>query len=36
MSSFWGYPYADVLATVMIIALSALALYQARTYVRQI
>ena len=36
MTSYWGYPYADVLAIVMIVGLSALALYQARTYSRQL
>ncbi len=36
MTSYWGYPYADVLAIVMIVGLSALALYQARTYSQQL
>jgi hypothetical protein len=36
MTDYWGYPFADVLAIVMIVGLSALALYQARTYTRQL
>ena len=36
MTPYWGYPFADVLAIVMIIGLSALALYQARTYTKQL
>lgn len=36
MTSYWAYPLADVLAIVMIVGLSALALYQARTYTRQL
>lgn len=34
--NYWGYPFADVLAIVMIVGLSALALYQARTYTKQL
>lgn len=33
MSEFWGYPGADVLAIIVITALSALVLYQARKFV---
>ena len=36
MTSYLGYPFADVLAIVMIVGLSALALYQARTYTKQL
>ncbi len=36
MSEFWGYPGADVLAVLVIVALSACALYHARTFVRKI
>jgi hypothetical protein len=36
MTHYWGYPFADVLAVAMIVALSAYALYQARTYTRQL
>jgi len=36
MTDYWGYPFADVLAIVMIVGLSALALYQARTDTRQL
>jgi hypothetical protein len=36
MSDFWGYPGADILAVVVIIALSGFALYQARTFVSKI
>jgi hypothetical protein len=32
MSQFWGYPGADVLALIVISALSLLALYHARTF----
>ena len=31
-----GYPFADVLAILLIVGLSALALYQARTYTKQL
>ncbi len=33
MSDFWGYPGADILAIMVISALSLLALYQARQFV---
>jgi len=33
MSEFWGYPWAEVLAVVLISALSVLTLYQARKFV---
>lgn len=36
MTHYWGYPFADVLAIVVIVGLSALALYQARTYTKQL
>lgn len=36
MSEFWGYPGADILAVVVIIALSGFVLYQARTFVTKI
>tara|TARA_R110001599_G_scaffold80179_2_gene216796 strand:- start:1794 stop:1904 length:111 start_codon:yes stop_codon:yes gene_type:complete len=36
MSDFWGFPGADILAVVVIIVLSSLALYQARTFVTKI
>jgi hypothetical protein len=36
MSDFWGYPGADMLAVAVIIVLSGLALYQARTFVTKI
>jgi hypothetical protein len=36
MSDFWGYSGADVLALIMITALSLLALYHARTFVTKI
>jgi len=36
MSQFWGYPGADVLAIIVISALSLLALYHARTFVTKI
>ncbi|CAJ0773379.1 hypothetical protein R8510_03559 [Ralstonia chuxiongensis] len=36
MTQYWGYPFADVLAILMIVGLSALALYQARTYTKQL
>ncbi|CAM4146660.1 hypothetical protein VRRI112168_15875 [Vreelandella rituensis] len=36
MSEFWGFPGADILAVAVIIALSGLALYQARTFVTKI
>ncbi len=36
MSDFWGYPGADVLAIVIITALSLTALYHARTFVTKI
>ena len=36
MSDFWGYPGADIVAVVVIIALSSLALYQARTFVTKL
>lgn len=36
MSEFWGFPGADILAVVVIIGLSGLALYQARTFVTKI
>lgn len=36
MTHYWGYPFADVLAIAMIVGLSALALYQARTYTKQL
>lgn len=36
MSEFWGYPGADILAVVVIVALSAAALYHARTFVTKI
>ncbi|MFT6913863.1 MAG: hypothetical protein ACJAWL_000149 [Motiliproteus sp.] len=36
MSDFWGYPGADTLAVAVIIVLSCLALYQARTFVTKI
>lgn len=35
MSEFWGYPGADMLAIVLITALSALTLYHARIFVSQ-
>lgn len=34
MSEFWGYPYADVLAVVVIGGLSAVCLLCARLFVR--
>jgi len=38
MSDFWGYPGADIVAVavVVIIVLSSLALYQARTFVTKL
>ena len=36
MSDFWGYAGADVLAIVIITALSLVALYPARTFVTKI
>ncbi len=36
MSDFWGYPGADVLALIVISALSLFALYNARTFVTKI
>ncbi|EHA15592.1 hypothetical protein HAL1_10047 [Halomonas sp. HAL1] len=36
MSEFWGFPGADILAVAVIIILSSLALYQARTFVTKI
>ncbi len=36
MSEFWGFPGADILAVTVIIVLSGLALYQARTFVTKI
>ncbi len=36
MSEFWGFPDADILAVAVIIILSSLALYQARTFVTKI
>lgn len=36
MTQYWGYPFADALAILMIVGLSALALYQARTYTKQL
>ncbi len=32
MSDFWGYPGADILAIVLIVGLSGLCLYLARTW----
>lgn len=36
MSEFWGFPGANILAVAVIIILSSLALYQARTFVTKI
>lgn len=36
MSEFWGFPGADRVAVAVIILLSGLALYQARTFVTKI
>lgn len=36
MSEFWGYPGADIVAVAVIIVLSCLALYQARSFVTKI
>ncbi len=36
MSDFWGYPGADVLAIIVITALSLGALYHARSFVTKI
>jgi hypothetical protein len=36
MSEFWGFPGADILAAIVIIVLSGLALYQARTFVTKL
>ncbi len=36
MSEFWGYAGADVLAIIVISALSALALYHARIFVSRL
>jgi hypothetical protein len=36
MSDFWGFPGADMLAVVVIIVLSSVVLYQARTFVTKI
>ncbi len=36
MSSFWGYTGADILAIVLITALSLVCLYQARTFVKKL
>lgn len=36
MSDFWGFPGADILAVVVIIALSGFVLYQARTFVTKL
>lgn len=36
MSDFWGYPGADVIAIVVITALSLCALYHARSFVTNI
>ncbi|MFT5533575.1 MAG: hypothetical protein ACI9ZF_000894 [Bradyrhizobium sp.] len=36
MSEFWGFPGADILAVVVIVILSGLALYQARTFVTKL
>ena len=36
MSDFWGYPGADILALIVISALSLVALYNARTFVTKI
>ena len=36
MTHYCGYPFADVLAIVVIVGLSALALYQAHTYTKQL
>tara|TARA_R110001583_G_C5606489_1_gene404948 strand:- start:57 stop:167 length:111 start_codon:yes stop_codon:yes gene_type:complete len=36
MSDFWGFPGADTLAVAVIIVLSSLALYQARTFVTKL
>lgn len=36
MSEFWGFPGADILAVAVIIVLSSLALYQARTFVTKL
>jgi hypothetical protein len=36
MSDFWGFPGADMLAVAVIIVLSSLVLYQARTFVTKL
>ncbi len=36
MSDFWGYPYADILAIVIISALGIICLYQARTWTKDL
>lgn len=36
MSDFWGFPGADIVAVVVIVVLSSLALYQARTFVTRL
>ncbi|MFT7260649.1 MAG: hypothetical protein ACI9MS_002518 [Glaciecola sp.] len=36
MSDFWGFPGADMLAVGVIIVLSSVVLYQARTFVTKI
>jgi len=34
MSEFWGYPYADMLAVIVIGAFSAVCLFSARVFVK--
>lgn len=36
MSDFWGYPGAHILAMILLPALSLLALYHARSFVKKI
>jgi hypothetical protein len=36
MSDFWGYPYADILALIVIPVLAGICLYQARRFVTKL
>lgn len=36
MSEFWGYPGAHILAIILLPALSLLALYHARTFIKKV